>query len=438
MKKFLTILLSLAFGLVSFQSINAAEPEIPTIPEVSFSYASLHAIDHTHIVIPVSKGWHKDVGITVTPEPYGSSVGADKIVAGLTSGSFDVMSGSTVFSLAGYDVNNNYRDFGHGDIFQGFGFMIDPNGSYKTIDQFIDGGMDPKEAINATMAQFKGKTLSTLNEGGILGFINIALESAGLTLDDLGTVNKYDTDSKIMADLIAGRSDFAVGSAPGRVSMTLEGFVPALTSLHVSKYAEASPDSKALRSIFHDGWATTPEFYAANKDTIFRFMSMMYRTLRLMVDHPEETIPIHADYVNSIMGSNLTPEDTVVIYEELDPFIAFEDQAVWYEDRYKADNAQHLANVLGSHIKLWEEQGVLNEGEWTPYNTSYAFEMWHEFQERKVNAHKLIRKAESLVTANTKTANDLLAKAKFYDDIYDFLDAERFAQAAIEWAEYEK
>ena len=81
--------------------------------------------------------------------------------------------------------------------------MIDPNGSYKTIDQFIDGGMDPKEAINATMAQFKGKTLSTLNEGGILGFINIALESAGLTLDDLGTVNKYDTDSKIMADLIA-------------------------------------------------------------------------------------------------------------------------------------------------------------------------------------------------------------------------------------------
>ena len=60
------------------------------------------------------------------------------------------------------------------------------------------------------------------------------------------------------------------------------------------------------------------------------------------------------------------------------------------------------------------------------------------FQERKVNAHNLIREAESLVTANTKTANELLVKAKFYDDIYDFLDAERFAQAAIEWAEYEK
>ena len=437
MKKTFSLLLVGLFSVFGF-NLAYADPEIPTIPQVSFSYASLHAIDHTHIVIPVSKGWHKDVGLTVTPEPYGSSVGADKIVAGLTSGSFDIMSGSTVFSLAGYGTNSNYRDFGHGDIFQGFGFMIDPQGSYKTIDQFISEGLDPQAAITATMSQFKGKTLSTLNEGGILGFITIALESAGLTLDDLGTVNKYDTDSKIMADLISGRSDFAVGSAPGRVSMTLEGFVPAITSLHISKYAEPTPNSKALRSIFHDGWATTPEYYAANHDTVFRFMSMIYRTLRLMVDHPEETIPIHADYVNSIMGSSLTPEDTVVIYEELDPFIAFEDQAVWYEDRYKDSNAQHLSNVLGSHIKLWEEQDVLQEGEWTPYNTSYAFELWHEFQERKVNAHKLIRQAESLVGDNTPTANDLLVKAKFYDDIYDFLDAERFAQAAIEWANFEK
>ena len=87
MKKIL--ILFLGFILFGFQTAKA-EPEIPTIPEVSFSYASLHAIDHTHIVIPVSKGWHKDVGLTITPEPYGSSVGGDKIVAGLTSG-FDVI-----------------------------------------------------------------------------------------------------------------------------------------------------------------------------------------------------------------------------------------------------------------------------------------------------------------------------------------------------------
>ena len=55
MKNFLKIILAISFSFLGFQSAHA-EPEIPTIPEVSFSYASLHAIDNTHIVIPVSKG----------------------------------------------------------------------------------------------------------------------------------------------------------------------------------------------------------------------------------------------------------------------------------------------------------------------------------------------------------------------------------------------
>ena len=33
---------------------------------------------------------------------------------------------------------------------------------------------------------------------------------------------------------------------------------------------------------------------------------------------------------------------------------------------------------------------------------------------------------------------DVSLGADIYDDIYDFLDAERFAQAAIEWANFEK
>ena len=73
------------------------------------SYASLHAIDHTHIVIPITKGWDKDVGITITPGKFGTSVGADKIVSVLTAGTVDISSGSTVFSLAGYSTNPELR-----------------------------------------------------------------------------------------------------------------------------------------------------------------------------------------------------------------------------------------------------------------------------------------------------------------------------------------
>ena len=412
-------------------------PPIPTVPEVAIRYYSLHAIDHTHIVIPLKRGWNKDVGISILPEPFGSSVGADKIVSGLTSGSVDIASGSTVFALAGYDKNDGYRDFGHGDIFQGFGFMVDPKAGYKSVEDFISEGKQPKDAIKATAEQFRGKKLSTLNEGGILGFINIALESAGMSIDDI-EVQKFDTDSKIIAEMISGRADFAVGSAPGRISMTLEGFVPVLTSLHISKFAEASPDSKELRAVFHDGWATTPQYWESNRETVFRFMSMIYRTLRAMVDTPEETIPDHVDFYNSIAGATLTAEDAKIIYDELDPFVKYEDQGPWYEDEFRKSNPLHYCNVTGSHIKLWEENEVLKPGAWSCENASFSLELWSEFKAREANSAQLINKAEGLVSDNTPQAKELLDKAKFFTEIYDFLDAERFAEAAIEWAEFEK
>ena len=429
---------ALAAGTASMLAVGAAlaQPAIPEIPEVEIRYASLHAIDHTHIVIPVQKGWDKDVGLTIAPGKFGTSVGADKITSVLTAGTVDISSGSSVFSLAGYGTNSNYVDFMHGDIFQGFGFMVDPEAGYKSVGAFIDEGFDPTAAIKATAEQFRGKTLATLNEGGIRGFITIALGSAGMSMDDI-TVNSFDTDSKIIAEMISGRADFAVGSAPGRVSMTLEGFVPVLTSLHISQFAEPSPDSNELRAVFHDGWATTRGYYENNRETLYRFASMIYRTLRLMVDKPAETIPPHTDFLNSIMGSTLTPADVEVIYEELNPFVAFEDQAMWYEDRYRGTNPSHYANITGAHIKLWEEQGVLEPGKWTPENVSFAIDFWHEVQALKTDAAKLIREARAAVSDATPKARELLRKAEFHDSIYNFYDAGRFARAAVEWAEHE-
>jgi ABC-type nitrate/sulfonate/bicarbonate transport system substrate-binding protein len=415
---------------------QGTEPEVPTVPEVAVRYASLHAIDHTHIVIPVERNWHKDVGIEIEPDTYGTSAGADKIVSILTAGTVDISSGASVFALAGYNTNDTYISFGHGDIFQGFGFMVDPQQGYKSVDDFVGEGMEPPEAITATAEQFRGKRLATLNEAGIRGFITIALETAGMTLDDI-EVDSFDTDSKIIAEMVSGRADFAVGSAPGRVSMTLQGFVPVLTSLHISQFAEPSPDSKELRAIFHDGWATTRDYWENNRDTVFRFMSMIYRTLRLMVDNPDETIPDHVAYYNSIAGATLTPEDVRVIYEELDPFVAYEDQGPWYDEEALATNPFHYCNVTGAHIKLWEEQDVLEPGDWTCENVSVALELWAEFKEREANAQVLIEEAEGMVTDATPRATELLDQARFYQEVYDFLDAERFAQAAIEWAAHE-
>ncbi len=406
-------------------------PAIPTIPQVQVRYASLHAIDHTHIIIALHREWQKDVGIQLVPEPFGTNVGADKIVSVLTSGTVDIASGSSFFALAGYGTNSGYVDFGHGDIFQGFGFMVDPQSEFSSVDDLVKAGLESKEAIKKVVQQFLGKKLVTLNEAAIRGFISVALELADIRIDEI-TLNGFDTDSKLIAEMVAGRADFAVGSAPGRVSLTLKDFVPVLTSLHLAQFANASPNSRELRAVFHDGWATTREYWENNRETIFRFMSMMYRTLRLMVDKPEETIPEHVDFYNSITGATLTPKDVEVIYRELDPFVPYEEQGPWYQDAFRNSNPFHYCNVIGSHIQLWEELEVLEQGKWTCNDVSVALELWKEFKKRESNASDLIKQADIRVTEANQQATELLEQAKFYQEIYNFLDAERFAKAALD------
>ena len=211
-------------------------------------------------------------------------------------------------SGAGPQSNPNYVDFMHGDIFQGFGFMVDPEAGYKSVTDFIDEGMEPTASIKATAGQFRGKALATLNEGGIRGFITIALESAGMSMDDI-KVNSFDTDSKIVAEMISGRTDLGRLRAGDDVTPHL-----AVRGGHAG--LQGAPGRVPRRLGDHAGLLREQQGDALS------LASMIYRTLRLMVDRPQETIPTHTDFLNSIMGSTLTPVDVEVILRRAQPLRA--------------------------------------------------------------------------------------------------------------------
>ena len=101
-------------------------------------------------------------------------------------------------------------------------------------------------------------------------------------------------------------------------------------------------------------------------------------------------------------------------------------------------NPFHYCNVTGAHIKLWEEQGVLEPGDWTCENVSVALELWAEFKQREANAESLIEdgKRHDHGRHADRPKNCSIALS-FYQDIYDFLDAERFAQAAANGQRHE-
>jgi len=407
------------------------EPAIPTIPEVEVSFGHEPYLDHTQGVIGMEKGWFKDVGITITPEPNGDVVSSENTVGVLAAGTYDVLSGSSVLFLPAYEEIPPYKSFVHGDMFQGYAIMAQPDAGYKTVQDFIDEGMEPTEALGAAAEQMMGKRFAYPPEAAIKGFINLALDKGGMTLEDVQSI--VAEDAKTSALMVAKEADFQVGGVPSRLTLESEGFLPVITSADLAQYAEASPESIELRAIFHDGWISLDSWIEENYDTMLRMCSVMYRITEFMNTNQEEAISIHLPFLNASAGTNITPEQTVVAYESLDPFLTFEDQEIWYLDE---SNPLHYNNITGSHIKMWEEQGLFEPGAVSVEDVSIAEKLYREFLDMQAESDQLIAEAESLVTVDMEQASVLLEEAKFYYDAYNFLDAINFAEAAIEWANY--
>lgn len=424
--------------LVSAVPVAAAEPETPTIPEVQVVFCHSPYLDHTEGIIGIEKGWFKEVGITIMPEPYGKIPATENSVQMLASGACDIFSASAQFMLPSKANVPEFKWFVHGDMFQGYALMAQPDAGYKSVDEFIQEGKSPDEAIALAVQQMKGKRFAYPSEAAIKGFINLILEKAGMTLDDVENI--VAEDAKTWAMMIAKQADFEVGGVPARLTLQTKGFKPIITSLDLAKYAQPSADSKELRAVFHDGWGALDKWIFNNYDTMLRMSSVLFRITKFQNTNRDEALKIHVPFLNSAAGTDISLETAVVVYESLDPFVTFEDQAAWYLDDQNPLNYKY---VLGSAIKMWEEQGLFQPGEVTIEDVAIAETVYRQFVALKGlsetymgNAQQLIKQADKAGKAVPK-AKELLTKAKALYDAYDFLDAYRFGKAAMEWAQYE-
>src|SRR3972149_3412702 len=70
-----------------------AQPEPGTaIPEASVRFGMRPYADNTFYVVAMKKGWFKDVGITITPQPYGLKVTDAVVVSLLLKQGLDISS----------------------------------------------------------------------------------------------------------------------------------------------------------------------------------------------------------------------------------------------------------------------------------------------------------------------------------------------------------
>jgi ABC-type nitrate/sulfonate/bicarbonate transport system substrate-binding protein len=399
----------------------AQDAGAPEIPKVTVTFGHEPYFDHTQGIIGIQQGWFEEVGITLEPDGQGIVVGGDEALAVFASGRVQVLSGSAQLLMPAADRLPPFKMFFFADIFQGYAILAQPDAGYKSFSEFIAEGMEPDAAFQAAVGQMKGKIFAYPPEAAIKGFIDLSLAKGGVTLADLET--NVAEDSANVALMQGGRADFQVGGVPSRLTLESSGFKPVLTSADLAQYAMPSADSVELRAVFHDGWLATDEWLAANRDTALRLAGVGFRINQFINDSAEEAMAIHTPFLNSVAGTDFDNSIAKVAYDSLHPFLTFDEQPGWHIDPENPLNGEY---VIGSAIKLYEEQGVFEAGAKSWSDFSIAHEIYAELVGYRDTAKAILDEMAGAEGA----AGELLAQAQKNYDIMNYLDAARFAEAA--------
>lgn len=421
-----TALTAAFLGCAAAAGSAALAQEAPEIPQVELRFAHFPYFDHTQAIIGLEQGWFEDVGIRFVPDDIGIVVNAEDGTAVFASGNVDVMSASAQLFMPAAQTLPPFKVFFYADIFQGYAIMAQPDGGYVSFQEFLDQGLEPDEAFVAVMAQLEGRRFAFPTEAAINGFIDLALQKGGIALEDLEAVGAPG-DAANVAMMQAGRADFQVGGVPSRMTLEADGFVPILGSGDLAAYASPSADSEELRAVFHDGWVASDDWIEANYDTVLRLASVGFRINQFINDHPDDAAAIHTPFLNSVAGTDFEDDVALVAYFSLDPFWTFEDQEGWIHD---ADNPLNAEYVIGSAIRMYEEQGLLEEGGFSWDQFTVAHQVYDDLLAYRTEADELFAELEGAELSEASA--DLLAQARAHYDAFNFLDAARFAAAAAE------
>jgi hypothetical protein len=152
--------------------------------------------------------------------------------------------------------------------------------------------------------------------------------------------------------------------------------------------------------------------------------SVGFRINAFIASNAEDAMAIHTPFLNSVAGTDFDNNIAAVAYESLHPFLPFDEQEAWHLD---AENPLNGEYVIGSAIKLYEEQGVFqpDQHQWSDF--SIAHEIYQELVDYRDRASGIIEELES---AGASGGADLLAEAQRNFEIFNYLDAFRFAEAA--------
>jgi hypothetical protein len=429
-RKFLSLLGGTAAGaaLLKFNplSVTEAYAAAPDIPAVSAKLGMVSYPNHTWPIIGVRNGNFSEIGITLDP-PDGRIIFENQSVPMLQNKEVDL---STIFVgvlTPVLDKIEDVRPFLIHSYWQGNTILTGPDSGMKTLDDFMAEGLSFADAAKATVEQMKGQKLTVPPTISTRPWLEFIYGFAGMALEDSELVMLEDPNAVQLA--VSGGVPFAAPAGAAQIFQLQfqANWRPLISTRQLVKYA-GGPDGAPVQKILnYDGFAATTDYIAANKDTIHRFNSVMYRTMA-DVFGPNQIAELdkQVPFVNAANGSSLDAAAIKFIFEELDPFFGWEAQGRLWSD---AADPLYYKNVYDYQIQKFIDDKAIGPG---PYDLDALFPakgIYEEALAMKVEAETLAAQADAATLPDDKRA--LAEAGKAWAAKYNYLDAKRFLEAAL-------
>ena len=405
-------------GAAQATGFVAGEPEPGTdIPSVDVKFGMRPYADNAFYYVGIEGGFYEDNGIAITPPPYGIK-NNENAIAQMLNDTVDMQAMYTPSLIPTYKTDDKLKQVMFTDYFNGFALLTPPGDGVKPVTEYLDEGMDFKEAMAAALKPVEGKTLVVAPLLDNREFVRQAFEIAGLEQPKLQVLD--DPESIVAAR--SGRIDFASPTgAPTTLQFEREGWVALVRPNDIIEHGdEGGTDATALAATV--GLASNEDWINENPNAVLRFVSATYRTIDAINNDPQ-ALEDYATYLNSLTGLDTTGKDLEALFARYNPLTDFE-----FGETYCQDDSETLyyGNAYKGIIDAYVKQGAVDEGKVTPDDLVWFCGIWETLNDYKSQTEDLIEDAGDL-TGEAKTQLD---RAQELYDQFNYLDAFRYATAA--------
>lgn len=404
------------------QHWETAAPESGTeVPQVDVKFGMRPYADNTFYVIGMQEGWYQDAGITIDPSPTGLSTAENQWTNLLLNGTTDINSSTCATILPVYTTSTQLKCAAHAVTYFGAITFANPSLGLMTVQDYVDAGQSFDETLTSALSPLSGQQVYVPPGVTEKVFNEAPFETVGLEKPNYQT--SEDSDMLLLAK--SGQINFLhPAGAPIAYELLQMGWTPVYSTQMLLDNGPTGADSPFTGLVSNNGLAATADWLDENQNTMLRFESVMYRIADAVAADPS-LFDQQAPYLNAQQGTSQTGADLAAIFSTLHPLTTFDEAAKYYVD---TTSPEYYSTVGQAQIDSFVDRGLLPEGI-TPDDYIWAADIYNDLLDYKTKTDALFGRAEGETLDPDRAAE--LEQAHQYYDWFNFLDAYRFAAAAL-------